>query len=72
MRVRDVVRTLEHHGFRLKRRRGSHRQYEGRVSGQRRLVTVAGKESEEVAPPTLASIGRQSGLPAGVFRRKRK
>lgn len=69
MKVRDVVRILEGHGFRRKRWKGSHRQFEGVVNGQRRLVTVAGKEGEDVARPTLASIMRQSGLPARAFRR---
>lgn len=69
MKVRDVVRILEGHGFRRKRWKGSHRQFEGVVNGHRRLVTVAGKEGEEVARPTLASIMRQSGLPARAFRR---
>ena len=67
MKVRDVVRILKNHGFRHKRSRGSHRQFEGIVRGQRRLVTVAGKEGDEVARPTLASIARQSGLSARVF-----
>ena len=69
MNVRDVLRILEGHGFRLKRWKGSHRQLEGIVGGQRRLVTVAGKEGDEVARPTLASIARQSGLSARVFCR---
>ena len=69
MKVRDVVRILEGHGFRRKRWKGSHRQFEGVVNGQRCLVTVAGKEGEAVVRPTLASIIRQSGLPARAFRR---
>ncbi|MCY4593377.1 MAG: type II toxin-antitoxin system HicA family toxin [Bryobacterales bacterium] len=70
MKVRDAIRILEEHGFRLKRTRGSHRQFEGVVSGQRRLVTVAGKEGDELARPTLASIARQSALPGRVFGRR--
>ena len=68
MKVRDVVRILEDYGYHLKRWKGSHRQFEGGVGGQRHLVTVAGKESDEVPRPTLASIARQSGLGARVFR----
>lgn len=56
MKVRDAVRTLEEQGFSLKRTRGSHRQFQGAVNGQRRLVTVAGKEGDDVARPTLVSI----------------
>lgn len=70
MKVRDAIRILEEHGFRLKRTRGSHRQFEGVVNGQRRLVTVAGKEGDDLARPTLASIARQSALPGRVFGRR--
>ena len=70
MKVRDAIRILEEHGFHLKRTRGSHRQFEGVVSGQRRLVTVAGKEGKDLAPDTLASIARQSALPGRAFGRR--
>ncbi|WP_338101682.1 MULTISPECIES: type II toxin-antitoxin system HicA family toxin [Mesorhizobium] len=40
--------------------KGSHRQYKHEVKAGR--VTVAGKPSEEVAPGTLNSILKQSGL----------
>ena len=70
MKVRDVLRILESSGFFLKRwSRSSHRQYEGVVSGRRRLVTVVGKEGDDLARRTLQSIKRQSGLPARMFRR---
>ena len=68
MRVRDVIRVLTDNGFRKDRQSGSHRQFEGFVNGRRRLVTVAGKESSEVKPDTLASIRQQSGLPRRLFR----
>lgn len=70
MKVRDAIRVLEKHGFRLKRTTGSHRQFEGVVGGQRRLVTVAGKEGEDLARDTRASIARQSALPGRVFGRR--
>lgn len=69
MKYRDVVRALLDRGFVLKRQDGSHRQFEGSVSGKRRLVTVAfHSANDDVAPKTLASIIRQSGLPRGAFR----
>ena len=40
----------------------------GGLSGQRRLVTVAGKESDDVKSGTLAAIRQQSGLPRRLFR----
>ena len=67
--VRDAIRILEGHGFHLKRQKGSHRQFEGIRGGQRRLVTVAGKMSDEISNATLSSIRRQSGLPRRTFRR---
>ncbi|MCY3841524.1 MAG: type II toxin-antitoxin system HicA family toxin [Gammaproteobacteria bacterium] len=71
MKIRDVLRILESSGFYLKRwNRSSHRQYEGVVSGRRRLVTVVGREGDDVARRTLQSIKRQSGLPARMFRHK--
>ena len=54
MKVRKVIRVLTDNGFRQVRQSGSHRQFEGFVNGKRRLVTVAGKESGEVKPDTLA------------------
>lgn len=70
VKVRDAIRILDEHGFRLKRTRGSQRQFEGVVSAQRRLVTVAGKEGDDLARDTLASIARQSALPRRMFGRR--
>lgn len=69
MKVHEVVRVLETNGFRFVRQRGSHRRFEGTVDGQIQRVTVAGKDSDELAPATLASITRQSGLAKRYFRR---
>lgn len=68
MKVRDVIRVLKDEGFHLDRRKGSHRQFVGFVDGQRRLVTVAGKEGDDVKAGTLAAIRQQSGLPRRLFR----
>lgn len=67
MKVREVVRVLKDNGFRHERWKGSHRQFVGVIGGRRRLVTVAGKEGDEMKRSTLASITRQSGLPPGAF-----
>ena len=69
MKVREVIRILKDNGFHFDRQKGSHRQFKGEVDGKARLVTVAGKESDEISRPTLASIKRQSGLPRRRFRR---
>lgn len=58
--VRDIIRRLEADGWYLVATKGSHRQYKHKIKAGR--VTVAGKPSEEVAPGTLNSILKQSGL----------
>ncbi|MDG4881342.1 type II toxin-antitoxin system HicA family toxin [Mesorhizobium sp. WSM4884] len=58
--VRKVIRMLEADGWYLVATKGSHRQYKHKIKAGR--VTVAGKPSEEVAPGTLNSILKQSGL----------
>ena len=60
MKVRDVIRLLEGEGWFLVETRGSHRQYKHPARPGR--VTVAGKPSDELAPGTLNSILKQSGL----------
>jgi predicted RNA binding protein YcfA (HicA-like mRNA interferase family) len=60
MKVRDIIRLLEEDGWFLVATRGSHRQYKHPVRSGR--VTVAGKPSDDLAPGTLNSILKQSGL----------
>ena len=54
--VREVIRMLEADGWYLV----AHRQYKHEIKAGR--VTVAGKPSEKIAPGTLNSILKQSGL----------
>jgi predicted RNA binding protein YcfA (HicA-like mRNA interferase family) len=58
--VREVIRMVEADGWQLVATRGSHRQYRHKTKAGR--VTVAGKLSDELAPGTLNSILKQSGL----------
>jgi predicted RNA binding protein YcfA (HicA-like mRNA interferase family) len=60
MKVKDIIRRLEEEGWFLVATRGSHRQYKHPVRPGR--VTVAGKPSDDLAPGTLNSILKQSGL----------
>ena len=60
MKIRDVIKMLEDDGWSLVRQRGSHRQF--KHASKPGLVTVAGKRSDDVAPGTLNSILKQSGL----------
>jgi predicted RNA binding protein YcfA (HicA-like mRNA interferase family) len=60
MKVKEVIRLLEGEGWFLVATRGSPRQYKHPVRPGR--VTVAGKPSDDLAPGTLNSILKQSGL----------
>jgi predicted RNA binding protein YcfA (HicA-like mRNA interferase family) len=60
MKVRDVIRLIERDGWFLVATRGSHRQYKRQTKAGR--VTIAGKPSDDMAPGTLNSVLKQSGL----------
>jgi len=60
MKVSEVLRMLDDDGWFLVATRGSHRQFKHPVKSGR--VTVAGKPSDDLAPGTLNSILKQSGL----------
>jgi predicted RNA binding protein YcfA (HicA-like mRNA interferase family) len=60
MKVSEVLRMLHDDGWYLVATRGSHRQFKHPVKSGR--VTVAGKPSDDLAPGTLNSILKQSGL----------
>ena len=68
MKVRDVIRVLEEHGFELVRQRGDHRRFKGVSGGRTRMVTVPGAVGADLPKGTLAAIRRQSGLRRGLFR----
>jgi predicted RNA binding protein YcfA (HicA-like mRNA interferase family) len=60
MKVRDVIRLLGKHGWRLIRTKGSHRQF--RHYTRPGTVTVAGKAGIDVPIGTLKSILKQAGI----------
>jgi len=60
MKVSDILRLLSNDGWYLVSQRGSHRQLKHPSKPGR--VTVAGKPSDDLAPGTLNSILKQSGL----------
>ncbi|HXV12492.1 MAG TPA: type II toxin-antitoxin system HicA family toxin [Burkholderiales bacterium] len=60
MKVSEVLRMLQDDGWYLVTTRGSHRQFRHPAKPGR--VTVAGKPSDDLAPGTLNSILKQSGL----------
>ena len=60
MKVREVIRLLENHGWKEIRSKGSHRHFNH--AKQRLLITVPGKEGKELAPGTLNAILKKAGL----------
>ena len=60
MKVSDILRMLGDDGWYLASTKGSHRQFKQPSKPGR--VTVAGKPSDDLAPGTLNSILKQSGL----------
>ena len=60
MKVGVVIKQLEAAGWFLVATRGSHRQFKHLMRPGR--VTVAGKPSDDLAPGTLRSIEKQSGV----------
>ncbi len=60
MKVKELIESLEHDGWKQVRMRGSHRQF--RHSTKPGTVTVAGKPSVDVPPGTLSSVLKQAGL----------
>jgi predicted RNA binding protein YcfA (HicA-like mRNA interferase family) len=60
MKVREVIRLLEKHGWIEMRSRGSHRHF--KHPNQPLVVTVPGNEGKELAPGTLNAILKKAGL----------
>ena len=60
MRVREVIRMIERHGWRIVRQRGSHRQF--RHPFRPGVVTIAGNLGAELPFGTLRSIFKQAGI----------
>ena len=60
MKVSEILRMIQDDGWFLLATRGSHRQYKHPTKAGR--VTVPGKPSDDLAPGTLNSILKQSGL----------
>lgn len=60
MKVRDLVKLLADDGRYPARNRESHQQF--KHPAKPGLVTVAGKQSDDLAPGTSNSILKQAGL----------
>lgn len=59
-KVRDAIRLVERDGWYLVRTRGSHRQYKHPT--KRGKVTIAGRESKDLASGTWDNILKQAGF----------
>lgn len=59
-KIREAIRMIQRDGWYLVATRGSHRQYKHPSKPGR--VTIAGKESDELATGTFNSILKQAGL----------
>lgn len=60
MKVREVIRLLEKHGWVEMRSRGSHRQFKHPDGAF--VITVPGNDGKELAPGTLNVILKKAGL----------
>jgi predicted RNA binding protein YcfA (HicA-like mRNA interferase family) len=60
MKVREVIRLLQQHGWRHVRNKGSHRQFHHPEKAG--TVTIAGKLGIDIPPGTLNSILKSSGI----------
>jgi len=60
MKVRDIIKLVEADGWYVVTTRGSHRQHKHSIKPGR--VTIAGNQNHDLAPGTLNSILKQSGL----------
>jgi predicted RNA binding protein YcfA (HicA-like mRNA interferase family) len=59
LKVRDVLKVLERHGWRHIRTTGDHRIYR---SSDGRVTVVSGKPGNDVRPGTWRAILRQTGI----------
>jgi predicted RNA binding protein YcfA (HicA-like mRNA interferase family) len=60
LKVRDILKVLAEDGWFLVRTRVSHNQYKHPTKPG--LVTIPGRDGDELAPGTLNSILKQAGL----------
>jgi predicted RNA binding protein YcfA (HicA-like mRNA interferase family) len=60
VKVREVIRLVEADGWYLVATKGSHRQFKHPSKPDR--VTITGRPSDDLAPGTLNSVLKQTGL----------
>lgn len=60
MKIRDIIKSIESDGWFLVTTKWSHRQYKHLKKTGR--VTIAGKQSDDIAPGTLNTILKQADI----------
>ncbi len=60
MKVIDIIRLLEQHGWTIQRQKGSHRQF--RHPQNPHVITVPGHPSDDIPKGTEHNILKKSGL----------
>jgi predicted RNA binding protein YcfA (HicA-like mRNA interferase family) len=60
MKIKDIIKLIEGHGWYFVRQSGSHRQYQH--PDKKGTVTIPGKLSDDIAKGTENSILKQAGL----------
>ncbi|MDR3708167.1 MAG: type II toxin-antitoxin system HicA family toxin [Capsulimonadaceae bacterium] len=61
MKVKDLAAVLEQAGWSYRSTTGDHHTY--KKPGERYVITVPGKPSDDVSPGVLSAIRRKTGLP---------
>jgi predicted RNA binding protein YcfA (HicA-like mRNA interferase family) len=60
IKIRKLIELLESDGWRIDRQKGSHRQF--KHPGKPGVVTIAGKDDEEIQRGTLNSVLKQAKI----------
>ncbi|WP_462136943.1 type II toxin-antitoxin system HicA family toxin [Candidatus Mycalebacterium sp.] len=60
MKVKEAIKLIEKNGWYQDRMRGSHRQF--KHQRKQGLVTISGKQNDEIAKGTQNSIFKQAGI----------
>lgn len=63
MKVRDLIKLLQKHGWYEVRQRGSHKQF--KYPEKPGIITIAGKPNDDIALGTLNSILKHAGPKGG-------
>ena len=60
MKIKEVIKLIEHDGWFLKETKGSHRQY--KHPNKKGRVTIPGKLNDDIHPKTFKSILKKAKI----------